>query len=219
MLSNQIPGVPIIAVLRGITPGEVIPVGELLVREGIVAMEVTLNSSHAYRSIKTLSRRFGPEVLVGAGTVSETGQVHQVKSAGGRLVVSPHTDPELVDVAKAKGMIVVPGCFSPTDVFRAINAGADAVKLFPAELLSPVAVRALRAVLPREVEIFPTGGIEAGNVGEYLRSGADGFAVGSSFYKPGKPLAAIESDVKSIVTAFRHEKQIQAEHEKSKTVT
>lgn len=219
MLSNQIQGVPIIAVLRGITPDEVIPVGELLVREGIVAMEVTLNSSQAYRSITTLSRRFGPEVLVGAGTVSKTGQVRQVKCAGGRLIVSPHTDSELIAVAKAEGMIVVPGCFSPTDVFRAINAGADAIKLFPAELLSPVAVRALRAVLPREIEIFPTGGIEAGNVKEYLQSGADGFAVGSSFYKPGKSLAAIESDVKSIVTAFRHEKQLQAEHEKSKTVT
>ena len=218
MLSDQIQGVPIIAVLRGITPDEVIPVAELLVREGIVAMEVTLNSAHAYRSITTLSRRFGPEVLVGAGTVSKTEQVRQVKCAGGRLIVSPHTDSELVAVAKAESMIVVPGCFSPTDVFRAINAGADAVKLFPAELLSPVAVRALRAVLPREIEIFPTGGIEAGNIKEYLQSGADGFAVGSSFYKPGKSLAAIESDVKSIVAAFKREERLLVEHKKGKVI-
>ena len=209
---------PIIAVLRGITPEEIIPVGDLLVREGIGALEVTLNSIHAYRSITALSRRFGSDVLVGAGTVTTTEQVHQVKCAGGRLVVSPHVDAGLMAVAKAENMIVLPGCFSPSEIFRAVNAGADAVKLFPAELLPPVGVRALRAVLPREIELFPTGGIEAGNVEEYLRSGADGFAVGSSFYKPGKSLAAIESDVKSIVTAFRHEKRLQAEHEKSKIV-
>ena len=217
MLSNRIQGVPIIAVLRGITPDEVLPVGELLVREGIAALEVTLNSIHAYRSITTLSRRFGPDVLVGAGTVTSTEQVHQVKCAGGRLIVSPHVDSALVGVARAENMIVLPGCYTPTEVFRAVNAGADAVKLFPAEIIPPVAVRALRAVLPVETEIFPTGGIDAGNVGEYLRSGASGFAVGSSLYKPGKSLAAIESDVKSVVAAFKQEIRLLEEHEKSET--
>lgn len=219
MLSNQIQGVPIIAVLRGITPDEVIPVGELLEREGVVAMEVTLNSPQAYRSITELSRRFGTEVLVGAGTVTRDEQVHEVKCAGGRLIVSPHSETGLIAVAKAENMIALPGCFSPTEIFRAVNAGADAVKLFPAEIIPPVAVRALRAVLPSETEMFATGGIDTGNMGEYLRSGINGFAIGSSLYKPGKSLAAIESDVKSIVAAFKQAKQLLAEHEKSKTVT
>ena len=106
-------------------------------------------------------------------------------------------------------MIVVPGCFSPTEIFRAIDAGADAVKLFPADLMPPAAVRALRAVLPPGIEIFPTGGIDAGNMEEYLRSGVNGFGIGSSLYKPGKHLAAIEADAKSIVEAFRQAKQSQ----------
>ena len=116
-------------------------------------------------------------------------------------------------------MIVLPGCFSPTEILRAINAGADAIKLFPAETIPPVAVRALRAVLPPETEMFATGGIGANNMGEYLQSGTHGFAIGSSFYKPGKSLAAIESDVKSIVAAFKHEKQLLAEREKNKITT
>ena len=209
MLSNQIPGVPIIAVLRGITPAEVIPVGELLAREGIVAMEVTLNTPRACESITELARRFGADALVGAGTVTRVEQVHQVKRAGGRLLVSPHTDPDLVAAAKAEGMIVVPGCFSPTEIFRAIDAGADAIKLFPADLIPPVAARALRAVVPPDVEMFATGGIDASNMEEYLRSGVNGFAIGSSLYKPGKSLAAIEADAKSIVAAFRQATQPQ----------
>ena len=182
-------------------------------------MEVTLNSPQACRSVTELSRHFGADVLVGAGTVTRAEQVHQVKYAGGRLVVSPHTDADLVAAAKAENMIVLPGCFSPSEIFKAINAGADAIKLFPADLVPPIAVRAMRAVLPSETELFATGGIGANNMAAYLQAGANGFAIGSSLYKPGKSPAAIEADAKSIVAAFKRAQDLLAEHEKSKDIT
>ena len=181
-------------------------------------MEVTLNSPHAYRSIAKLSRRFGTNVLVGAGTVTMAGQIHQVKHAGGHLIVSPHTDAGLIAVAKAENMLVLPGCFSPTEIFRAINAGADAIKLFPAEIIPPAAVQAMRAVIPPQIELFATGGIDANNMAAYLRSGINGFAIGSSLYKCGKSPAAIEADVKSIVAAFEQATQLPVEHEKIKSI-
>ena len=167
-------------------------------------MEVTLNSPEPYQAIQKLSQHFGAKRLVGAGTVTTLDQVLRVKQSGGRLVVSPHTDVEIIRAAKAENMVVVPGCFSPTEILMAIKAGADAIKLFPAEMMPPAAVKALRAVFPRPVELFTTGGINANNMKEYLKSGTDGFGIGSSFYKPGKPLAAIEKDVTSMVMAFRH---------------
>ena len=209
MLSERLPGLPIIAVLRGITPDEVIPIGDLLARAGVVAMEVTLNSPEPYRSIAELSRHFGADIVVGAGTVTGISQIHEVKHAGGSLIVSPHTDVELIATAKAEGMSVLPGCVSPTEIFQAVNAGADAVKLFPAEIIPPVAVKAMRAALPPAIEMFPTGGIGASNMREYLQAGAAGFAVGSSLYKPGKALTAMETDVKSIVAAFKQAQQCQ----------
>ena len=165
-------------------------------------MEVTLNSPDPYQSIQRLSCQFGAEKLVGAGTVTSKEQIHQVKQAGGHLIVSPHTDVDLICAAKAEGMIVVPGCFSATEILTAIKAGADAIKLFPAEIIPPVAVRAIRSVLPPSIELFATGGIHSNNMAEYLQSGIDGFGVGSSLYKPGKSLAAVETDAKSIVAAF-----------------
>ena len=219
MLSSHLPGLPIIAALRGITPDEVVPVGELLARNGVLTMEVTLNSPEPYSSIAQLSQHFGTDVLLGAGTVTDVDQIHQVKRAGGRLIVSPHMDIDLISMAKAEQMNVLPGCFSPTEMFQAISAGADAIKLFPAEIMPPVAVRALRAALPPAIEIFPTGGIDESNMLAYLRAGADGFAIGSSLYKPGKTLTAIESDAKSIVAAFRQAKQLLVEREKSKRIT
>ena len=203
MFDHRIKGIPIIAVLRGITPDEAIPVGEVLSGAGIVVMEVTLNSPEPYQSIQQLSQHFGVERLVGAGTVTSPDQVLRVKQAGGRLVVSPHTDVEIIRVAKAENMVVVPGCFSPTEILMALRAGADAIKLFPAEMMPPVAVKALRAVFPRPIELFTTGGIDANNMAEYLKSGADGFGIGSSLYKPGKPLSEIEKDITSLVMALQ----------------
>ena len=203
MFDRRIKGIPIIAVLRGITPEEAIPVGEMLSGAGIVVMEVTLNSPKPYESIQQLSQHFGAERLVGAGTVTSPDQVLRVKQAGGRLVVSPHTDVEIIRVAKAENMVVVPGCFSPTEILMALRAGADAIKLFPANMMPPAAVKALRAVFPRPIELFTTGGIDANNMAEYLKSGADGFGIGSSLYKPGKPLSEIEKDITSLVMALQ----------------
>lgn len=202
MFNERIKGLPIIAILRGITYNEVIAVSEVLIREGIVILEITLNSPTPYKSIHTLSRRFGNDKLIGAGTVTTINQIHQVKQAGGRLIVSPHTDVNLIRAANAEDMIVVPGCFSPTEVFTAINAGADAIKLFPAEAIPPIAIKAMRDVLSPSVEVFATGGINTDNMAAYLRSGVNGFGIGSSLYKPGKSLTAIEADVKSIVASF-----------------
>ena len=202
MFGNRIKGLHIISVLRGITSDEVIPVGEVLVEAGIVIMEVTLNSPEPYQSIHRLSCQFGADKLVGAGTVTSKDQVRQVKQAGGRLIISPHTDVDLICAAKAEDMVVVPGCFSPTEILMAIKAGADAVKLFPAEIIPPVAVGAIRSVLPPSIELFATGGIHSDNMAKYLQAGIDGFGIGSSLYKPGKSLAAIETDAKSIVAAF-----------------
>ena len=202
MFGDRIKGLPVVAVLRGITPGEAIPVGEVLTRAGIVVMEVTLNSANPYQSIRKLSRQYGTDKLIGAGTVTTIDQVYQVKRAGGRLIVSPHTDIDVIYAAKAANMIVIPGCFSPTEIHIAIKAGADAIKLFPAEMIPPAAVKAIRAVFPSPIEMFATGGINSNNMTEYLQSGVDGFGIGSSFYQPGKPIAAIEIDTKSIVAAF-----------------
>lgn len=207
MLSERLPGLPIIAVLRGITPADVVPVGEILVREGVQVLEVTLNSPEPYRSITELAQRLGAEALVGAGTVMHAEQVRQVKRAGARLIVSPHADTELIATAKAENMLVLPGCFSPTEIVAAHAAGADAIKLFPAEVIPPVAIRAIRAVVPPAMELFPTGGIDAGNMAAYLRAGADGFAIGSSLYKPGKTLTEIETDARTIVTTFKQAQQ------------
>ena len=202
MFNDQIQGLPIIAVLRGITCNEAVPVSELLIRAGIEIIEVTLNSSTPYKSIQTLSRRFGTDKLMGAGTVTTLDQLRRVKQAGGRLIVSPHTDVDLIRAAKAEDMIVVPGCFSPTEILAAIKAGADAIKLFPAEIIPPVAIRAIRGVISPSIEIIATGGIDATNIARYLLSGVNGFGIGSSLYKPGKSLEAIETDAKSIVAAF-----------------
>ena len=203
MFDHRIKGIPIIAVLRGITPEEAIPVGEVLSGAGIVVMEVTLNSPEPYQSIRQLSQHFDVERLVGAGTVTSLDQVLRVKQAGGRLIISPHMDVEIIRVAKAENMVVVPGCFSPTEIIKAIRAGADAIKLFPAEMMPPAAVKALRAVFPPPIELFATGGIDANNMTEYLKSGTDGFCIGSSLYKPGKPLSEIEKDVTSLVMALQ----------------
>ncbi len=203
MLNAYANRLPLIAILRGVAPDEVVPVASALSRAGLVMMEVTLNSPAPFDSIEKLSQQFGASCLTGAGTVTAARQVQEVKKAGGRLIVSPHTDAELIRFSKAEGMIVVPGCFSPTEVFTAIQAGANGVKLFPAELVTPSAVKAMRAVLPSDLIMFAVGGISSENMAEYLRCGVDGFGIGSSLYKPGKSLDAIAADAFAIVKAFK----------------
>jgi 2-dehydro-3-deoxyphosphogalactonate aldolase len=176
---------PLVAILRGIKPNEALDVGAALVEAGFCIMEVPLNSPEPYASIVRLSKRYGRDVLVGAGTVTDWEQVPKVADAGGRIIVLPHADERIVEAAKRRNLYVVPGFATPTEGFRMVDAGADAIKLFPAEANPPKVLKAMRAVLPREIPILPVGGITPGNMKDYWEAGADGFGLGSALYKPG----------------------------------
>ena len=176
---------PLVAILRGIKPGEALGIGTMLVETGFTIIEVPLNSPEPYASIVRLVKRLGDKALVGAGTVTDWEQVTKVADAGGRVIVMPHADERVVEAAKRRNLFVVPGFATPTEAFRMIHAGADAIKLFPAEANPPKVLKALRAVLPREVPILPVGGITPQNMNEYWIAGADGFGLGSALYKPG----------------------------------
>jgi len=176
---------PLVAILRGIKPAEALDVGEILVEAGFCIVEVPLNSPEPFASILRLSKRFGDEVLIGAGTVMDREQVQKVADAGGRIIVMPHADERIVEAARQRNLYAVPGFASATEGFRMIEAGADAIKLFPAEANPPKVLKALRAVLPKETPVLPVGGITANNMKEYWDAGADGFGLGSALYKPG----------------------------------
>jgi len=176
---------PLVAILRGIKPAEALEFGAMLVETGFTIIEVPLNSPEPYASIVRLAKRLGDRALVGAGTVTDWEQVTRIADAGGRVIVMPHADERVVEAAKRRNLFVVPGFSTPTEAFRMIQAGADAIKLFPAEANPPRVLKALRAVLPTEVPILPVGGITPQNMNDYWVAGADGFGLGSALYKPG----------------------------------
>lgn len=178
-------GVPLIAILRGLQPGEAEAVGEALVAGGIYCIEVPLNSPEACRSIELLRGRLGARAFVGAGTVLTLPQVHAVAAAGAQFVVSPNLDEPVVAATRAAGMNSLPGVFTASEAFRALAAGADALKLFPAEAAPPAMLRALRAVLPAGCAVFPVGGVEPANMAAYRAAGASGFGIGSALFRPG----------------------------------
>lgn len=176
---------PLVAILRGIKPGEALDIGTMLVETGFTIIEVPLNSPEPFASIVRLAKRLGDRALIGAGTVTDWEQVTKIADAGGRVIVTPNADERVVEAAKRRNLFVVPGFATPTEAFRMINAGADAIKLFPAEASPPKVLKALRAVLPREMPIVPVGGITPQNMHDYWVAGADGFGLGSALYKPG----------------------------------
>ena len=182
---------PLIAILRGIKPGQALDVGAVLVETGFCILEVPLNSPEPFASIVRLSKRFGDKVLIGAGTVTDWEQVQKVADAGGRIIVMPHADERIVEAAKRRNLYVVPGFATATEGFRMIEAGADGIKLFPAEANPPKALKALRAVLPKDLPVLPVGGIAPASMKEYWEAGADGFGLGSALYKPGEPAAKV----------------------------
>ena len=182
---------PLVAILRGIKPGEALDVGAALVETGFCIIEVPLNSPEPFASIIRLSKRFGDKVLVGAGTVTDWEQVSKVADAGGKIIVMPHADVRIVEAAKRRNLFVVPGFGTATEGFRMIEAGADGIKLFPAEANPPKVLKALRAVLPREIPVLPVGGITPANMKEYWEAGAEGFGLGSALYKPGDTAAKV----------------------------
>jgi 2-dehydro-3-deoxyphosphogalactonate aldolase len=176
---------PLIAILRGVRPDEVEAIGDVLRQAGFAIVEVPLNSPDPIDSIARLARRFGDDLLIGAGTVMTPAQVGEIAAAGGRLIVTPHADAPVVRAAKRHDLLAVPGFFTPAEAFAMLAAGADGLKLFPAEAASPAVLRALRAVLPAGTPMLPVGGIDATNMAGWQAAGAAGFGIGSSVYKPG----------------------------------
>lgn len=189
LLRHYLDQCPLIAIIRGVTPEEAEAVGEALYEGGIRIIEVPLNSPDPLKSIETLARRFGETALIGAGTVLSSGAVDDVKAVGGRIIVSPDTNPDVIAAAAAAGLVSSPGYFTPSEAFAALRAGAHALKLFPAEGASPAVLRAQRAVIPKDVPIMAVGGIAPDNMQPWLDAGATGFGLGSGIYRPGQTAA------------------------------
>jgi 2-dehydro-3-deoxyphosphogalactonate aldolase len=194
-------GCPLIAILRGLRPDEAQAIGQALVQSGWTTIEVPLNSPQPLQSIATLVKEF-PDVLVGAGTVLTAGQVREVHAAGGQLIVAPNFNAEVVREAVRLGMVCLPGVLTATEAFAALDAGATGLKLFPAEMIAPAAVKALRAVLPPQTLLLPVGGIGTRNMSGYRSAGADGFGIGSSLYKPGMSAAEVKRNAIDFVAAW-----------------
>jgi len=195
---------PIIAILRGVKHTEIESIAVALEEAGVGVVEVPLNSPEPYKSIEILARLFGDRMLVGAGTVLEPSQVADVASAGGRLIVTPGADLDVVRSAKKAGMVVCPGFFTPTEAFALLKAGADAIKLFPAEVLGTGMLKALQAVLPKDSLVIPVGGVDSGTIPAWIQAGARGFGAGSSIYKPGDDAAAVKRKASLLVEAVKH---------------
>jgi 2-dehydro-3-deoxyphosphogalactonate aldolase len=193
---------PLVAILRGVTPDEALAIGEALVGAGFRAIEVPLNSPEPLASIRALADAFGERALIGAGTVRDPADVARIAAAGGRLVVMPHGDAAVIGAAKGRGLLCVPGVATPTEAFAALDAGADALKLFPAEALPPAVVKAWRAVLPEDVWLLPVGGIRPDSMAPYLAAGANGFGLGSALYKPGMTSAEVAANARTFVHAY-----------------
>lgn len=177
---------PLVAIIRGVTPDEAVAIGEALMEAGIRIIEVPLNSPEPLVSIERLAERFGDKALIGAGTVLRVDDVERVRKAGGRLVVSPNMNAGVIRAAVEAGMVSSPGVFTPSEAFAALENGAHALKLFPAEAASPKVVKAIRAVLPREVRLLVVGGVTPETVSGWMDAGANGFGLGGGLYKPGQ---------------------------------
>lgn len=193
---------PLVAILRGVRPDEVVGHAQVLVDAGFEWIEVPLNSPDPLRSIRLLADAFGERALIGAGTVLTTRQVDEMVDAGGRLVVTPNTRPALIEHAVRRGLVVAPGFATASEAFDAIDAGAQALKLFPATTYGPGHVKALRAVLP-PLPMFAVGGITPDNLRDYVAAGCTGAGLGSDLYKPGQPASVTAAQAQRFVQAWR----------------
>jgi len=193
---------PLVAILRGLRPEEAESIGTALVEAGFRLIEVPLNSPEPFSSIRRLANRFGPAAMVGAGTVLDAADVARLADAGGRLVVMPHCEPAIIAAAKAAGIACLPGVATPTEAFAALRAGADALKLFPAETLGPAAVKAWRAVLPQGTMLLPVGGITPESIAGWRAAGAAGFGLGTALYRPGSAAAEVGAAARRFAAAW-----------------
>ena len=194
---------PLVAILRGLRPENALATGRRLVEAGFRVIEVPLNSPEPFRSIEVLARELGEDVLVGAGTVLDPADVDRVREAGGGLIVMPHGDVEVVCRAKALALFCTPGVATPTEGFAALRAGADALKIFPAELIQPAVVKAWRAVLPKDTILLPVGGIKPESMRAYRAAGADGFGLGSALFTPAMSVDEVGRNAQAFAKAWR----------------
>jgi len=203
MLKQALARNGMIAILRGLRPDEAVAIGEALYAAGFRVIEVPLNSPQPLDSIRLLRDALPADCVIGAGTVMTAEQVEQVKAAGGQLIVMPHGDTAVLRAAKTAGMLLAPGVATPTEAFAALAAGADVLKLFPAEMMGPAVVRAMLAVLPAGTALVPVGGITAQNMQPFIDAGVAGFGLGSGLYKPGLSVAEVAERAKAYVDAWQ----------------
>lgn len=196
---------PLVAILRGITPEEAAPVATALADAGFTLIEVPLNSPRPLDSIARMIEAVGDRAVVGAGTVLTAGQAVEVARVGGRLCIAPNFDPRVAAAAAHHGLIYGPGVGTVSEAFAALESGAAFIKLFPAEIIPPIAVKAMRAVLPREARVLPVGGITPGGMAAYRAAGADGFGLGSALYKPGMDAGDVALNAAAFVTHLRED--------------
>lgn len=193
---------PLVAILRGLEPSDAVATMEALIAAGIGLIEVPLNSPDPLASIRAMAEAARGRARIGAGTVLTPADVHAVAAAGGQLIVSPNCDAAVIGAAKAAGLDSYPGVFTATEAFAAIAAGADALKFFPADLLGPKGIKALRAVLPKDVPVLAVGGVGPANLGEYLAAGVSGFGLGTSLFTPGLAPQQVGRRAEDLVAAF-----------------
>ncbi len=193
---------PLVAILRGVKPDEVEGIVEALIDTGFEMVEVPLNSPDPFDSIARICKRFGKDALIGAGTVLTADDCARVADAGGRLMVSPNVDVDVLAMAARRGMVTMPGVFSPTEAFLALRAGASALKFFPASILGPFGIAAIRAVLPKDAIIGAVGGVSDKNFADYIKAGIQAFGLGSSLYKPGMGVAEVKATAQASVAAY-----------------
>jgi 2-dehydro-3-deoxyphosphogalactonate aldolase len=193
---------PLVAILRGIKPEEADGIVSVLIEAGFTAIEIPLNSPEPFRSIEIAAKRASAKILIGAGTVLATDDVDRLHAAGGRLMVAPNVDVAVIARATARGMVTMPGVFTPTEALLAARAGASSLKFFPASVLGPAGIAAIRAVLPAGAMIAAVGGISEADFAAYIRNGVCAFGMGSSLYKPGMSAADVATRAKATIAAY-----------------
>lgn len=202
MTATLLSKLPLVAILRGVRPSEAVDIAQALFAGGFLCVEVPLNSPEPLKSVEAIRNAFDGRMLIGAGTVLTAQQVHDVRAAGGEFVVSPNTDARVIAETKAQGLLSLPGFFSPSEAFAAIAAGADALKLFPADQLGPDYVKALRQVVPREAPMLAVGGVDESKMEAFCVAGADGFGFGSTLYRPGSTPEDVRRRATALIEAF-----------------